>query len=119
MTMRTLEDLTEQIAHDDAAGAFIVASLAPSSLRYHIKHGDPADADRYFSVRPSISKPVALRTKAAVGALTTNDGLSPQSPEARAFLALADRRAAFNQIGAVTLRERGGAGHRRDCVVVW
>ena len=75
---------------NDGAAAFLVASLAPSSLRYHVRHGDPADADRYFTLRPSISKPVALRVKAAVAARTTTDGswagpLSPQSPEARAF----------------------------------
>ena len=101
--MRTLEDLTEQMERSDEAAAFIVASLAPSDLRYHVKHGDPADADHYFRARPSISKSVALRTKAAVTALTTGDGLAPQSPEARAFLALADRRTVLTQLGAVTL----------------
>ena len=105
--MRTLEDLTVEMERGHGAAAFLVASLAPSSLRYHVRHGDPADADRYFTLRPSISKPVALRVKAAVAAGTTTDGsglaVAPQSPEARAFLGLADRMTVLNRLGAVSL----------------
>jgi hypothetical protein len=90
--------------HNDAAAAFIVASLAPSSLKFHIRYGDQADADLYFSSRSSISKSVALRVKAAVAAGTTTDGswagpLAPTSPEERAFVALADRSTRVTQLG--------------------
>jgi hypothetical protein len=59
-------------------------------------------------LRPSVSKAVVRKVKAAIAAATTTDGswagpLAPTSPEARAYLALADRRTVLFQMGAVTV----------------
>jgi hypothetical protein len=102
--MRTVADLNEEMALQDQARAFVVASLLNDSLK--VLDGEPTLLANFAQSRGIPKSVFALATKAATAAGTTTDGswagpLAPASSAARALLGYAERFAVLPRLHAV------------------